>query len=93
MSNLLLIPSGLFFILVIVFSSEWFYFIFSNSVKVLIVPLLFLYSSPKFGEYPYKYYFEFFISKVTYLHFIKIYFHVYLLFFNLEYIYLSPHFV
>lgn len=49
-----------FFISVIVFfSSDWIFLIFSNSVEVLLI--VFLQSSPEFSQHLYSHYFELFI--------------------------------
>ena len=58
--SVLSMPFSVFFISVIeLFSSVWFFFIFSNSVKILIV---YISSSPKFFEHIYDYYIEIFIG-------------------------------
>lgn len=58
-SNLLLIPfSAVFLSFIIFFSSDWFFFIFSNYVEVLTV-LIYLY--PKFDEHLYEHDFDPFI--------------------------------
>ena len=85
-SSLLLNPSSVFFSSII--TSIWYFLIFLF-VKVIIV---FIPSSPKFSGPLYNRYFELLIKWVAYIHFIKVFFWGFVLFFGLEHISLSVHF-